>query len=65
MTTYRVFKRSATNWEEFAHNRKITVQRGLTLEEARALCKSYNDNRTPRQVKKGTMLEFTAEKDDE
>ena len=56
---YKTFKRSATNWRTFGSSRKITVDTGLSMEEARERCKQFNDNRTPRQIKKGTMLEFT------
>jgi hypothetical protein len=61
MTTYRTFKRSATNWTQFAAKRKTTIDRGLTYDEAKRACKNFNDNRTPSQRRKGTMLEFTAE----
>ena len=54
----RVFKRSATNAEEFASARKITVQHVYTPEEAVALCDKYNENRTSRQIKRGTKLEW-------
>lgn len=59
--TYRTFKRSATNWEQFASARKITVDRGLTYEEAQRACKAFNDNRTAAQIRKGTKLEFDSE----
>lgn len=61
MKTYKTFKRSATNWREFATARKITEDTGLTLEEARERCDRYNENRTSHQICKGTKLEFTAE----
>lgn len=61
MKTYRVFKRSATNWEEFSKARKITVETGLSLEDSRRLCSAYNDNRTPAQIRRGTKLEFEQE----
>ena len=56
---YKTFKRSATNWSEFVSARKITVDTGLTEEEALKRCKAYNDNRTSAQVRKGTKLEYT------
>jgi len=56
---YKTFKRSATNWRTFGSSRKITVDTGLSMAEARERCKQFNDNRTSRQIKKGTMLEFT------
>jgi hypothetical protein len=59
--TYKTFKRSATNWEQFASARKITVDRGLTLDEARRACEAFNKNRTSAQISRGTKLEFTAE----
>lgn len=59
--TYKTFKRSARNFEEFTSARKITVERGLTREEARQRCDSFNRNRTSAQVSKGTKLEFTAD----
>jgi hypothetical protein len=61
MTKYKVFKRSATNWDEFATARKTTIRRGLTIEEARRMCAEFNDNRTPAEEKRGTKLEFTVE----
>lgn len=60
-TTYKVFKRSATNWEQFASARKRTVRRGLTYVEAQRMCMEYNDNRTPTEIRRGTKLEFMAE----
>ena len=59
--SYKTFKRSATNWQEFASARKITVDTGLTYDEAYEACQEYNDNRTPEQIRKGTKLEFTEE----
>lgn len=61
METYRTFKRSTRNFEEFSRARKTTVDRGLTLEEARRQCAAFNDNRTQAQIRRGTKLEFTAE----
>ena len=61
MKTYRTFKRSATNFEEFASAPKIEVDSGLSYEEARAACAEFNDNRTDDEIAKGTKLEFTAE----
>ena len=59
--TYRTFKRSCRNWKEFGSARKITVDRGLTYEEARRQCEQFNNNRTSAQIRKGTKLEFMAE----
>lgn len=61
MKRYRVFKRSATNFEEFSSARKTTIRRGLTIDEARRMCAEFNDNRTPAQIRAGTKLEFTEE----
>ncbi len=55
---YRVFKRSARNWTEFAASRKLTVRRNLTLEEARQFCAEANKNLTPSQKRSGTKYEF-------
>ena len=61
MSTYRTFKRSAKNFEEFSSATKYTDMTGLTLEEARRRCKQWNEDRTPAQIAKGTKLEFEAE----
>jgi hypothetical protein len=61
MTTYRTFKRSATNWWQFGNARKITEERGLSLETARARCAEFNDNRSPAQIRNGIKLEFDSE----
>lgn len=58
---YRVFRRSCTNWKEFAQARKTTVATGQTIEQARAMCDDFNANRTPQQVREGTKLEFESE----
>ncbi len=59
--SYRVFKRSCTNWREFSSARKLTVERGLTAQEALEICDSYNDQRTARQIRMGTKCEFERE----
>jgi len=59
MIRYKVFLRSATNWQQFARARKITVETNLTYEEARHYCTTYNTHRTARQIRNGTMAEFT------
>jgi hypothetical protein len=61
MATYRTFKRSARNWGEFSSARKITVDRGLTEDEARRACDRFNNNRTAAQVRRGTKLEYIRE----
>jgi hypothetical protein len=60
-TRYLVFRRSATSFESFASARKTTIRKGLTLAEARQMCASFNDNRTPAQIAAGTKYEFTAQ----
>lgn len=45
----------------FLRGRKITDSTGLTLDEALARCKLYNNNRNARQIRKGTMMEFQRE----
>ncbi len=57
-TTYRTFKRSARNWEEFANSTKFTDKRGLSLKEARERCEQWNADRTAAQIQRGTKLEF-------
>jgi hypothetical protein len=59
--SYRTFLRSCKNWQEFASARKVTQERGLTYNEARAACEDYNENRTSRQIAKGTKMEFEEE----
>lgn len=59
--TYTVFRRSATNFEQLARANKKIIRTGLSLEQARALCKEFNDDRTPAQERAGTKLEFTAD----
>lgn len=61
MTSYRTFKRSCRNWQEFASARKITVSRGLSMDEARRQCEQFNTRRTAAQIRRGTKMEFTAE----
>lgn len=59
--TYRTFKRSCTDWKSFGSARKITVDTGLTAEEALRQCEAYNANRTAAQIRKGTKMEFERE----
>jgi hypothetical protein len=61
MIYYKTFKRSATGWKSFAQSRKMTEEVGLTYEQARQRCKDFNDNRNSQQIRKGTMMEFTAQ----
>ena len=61
MQTYTVFKRSARNFEEFANAKKLVLETGLSLKDARQACKDFNDNRTGPEVDAGTKLEFEGE----
>lgn len=56
---YKTFLRAARNFNEFSSARKKTVDRGLTLEEARRACATFNNARSPAQIKRGIKLEFT------
>ncbi len=42
-----------------ARARKITIDRGLTHDEARRQCDRFNGSRTSAQIRKGTKCEFT------
>lgn len=55
---YRVFKRSAKSFEEFAKARKITVTFNVSLERAKQLCDYHNSRLTSAQIRKGTKFEF-------
>lgn len=59
--TYKTFIQSHRNWKEFAKARKITQQTGLTYDRALKICENYNNHRTARQIKRGTMMEFEQE----
>jgi len=61
MTYYKTFIRSCTDWKSFGSARKITQETGLSYEQARQRCEDYMKQRTPRQIRKGTKLEFTAQ----
>jgi hypothetical protein len=61
MTYYKTFIRSCVDWKSFGSARKIINETGLTYSQARERCAEYNKNRTTRQIRKGTMLEFTAQ----
>lgn len=58
MELYEVFSRSATNWEQFGKTRGRVVRRNVTIEQAKRICDDFNDNRTTRQKRRGTMYEF-------
>lgn len=60
-TYFKTFKRSCMGWESFSNARKVTVSTGLTEKQAREECKTYNDSRTPAQIRKGTKMEYTAQ----
>jgi hypothetical protein len=61
MTYYKTFIRSCVNWEQFAKSRKMTQETGLSYEQAKQRCEDYNKKRNSRQIRKGTMMEFTAQ----
>jgi hypothetical protein len=58
---YRVFKRAAKNFEQFARARKFTVRRGLTYSEAQTFCASANKQLTPANQRAGMKYEFEQE----
>jgi hypothetical protein len=45
----------------FLRGRKVTQDTGLSYEEAYDRCQAYNNTRNARQIRKGTMMEFTEE----
>ena len=59
--TYTTFKRSARNFEEFSSAEKITVETGLTYEDAYDICQDFNSNRSDDELAAGTKLEFERE----
>lgn len=59
--TYKTFKRSCIEWRSFSTAKKLTVDKGLTFAEAKRQCENFNKNRSPAQIRKGTMMEFTLE----
>jgi len=54
----RVFKRSATNFRDLARARKFFHCWANDAAEAIAICDRFNDNRTSRQIRRGTKLEW-------
>ena len=58
MNNYRVFSRSCKNWQQFATATKRTIRKNLTLQEAREICREFNDNRNTSQISRGTKYEF-------
>jgi hypothetical protein len=61
MDTYRTFKRTAKNFEEFSIAEKIEIDFGLTYSEAREQCEDFNNNRTNEEIEAGTKMEFEVE----
>ena len=59
--TYRVFTRSARNFEEVARAKKRTIRAGLSYSEAQQFCARENAELTPAQIRRGTKYEFTRE----
>jgi hypothetical protein len=58
---YYTFKRSATSFSTFATAKKFIQNTGLTLSEAQAECREFNENRTELEIENGTKMEFTEE----
>ena len=58
---YTTFLRAARNFSEFSSARKDTVDTELSLEDARAACQDFNDNRTQAQIDLGLKMEFEKE----
>lgn len=58
---YRVFRRTCTNWREFAKARKYTIEANLTYSEAVRLCGQLNSERSKSQIARGTTYEFTTQ----
>ena len=59
--SFRVFSRSCKNWEQFGTATKRTIRRGLTMYEARSMCKEFNDNRNTTQIATGMRYEFESQ----
>lgn len=56
---YRTFYRTANSWQQFVRARKhYTGDTYQTEVEARAACREYNANRTPREVSRGKKMEY-------
>lgn len=58
---FKVFRGSCRDWQEFVKARKFHVTWAFSTEEAVRICSSFNDNRTPAQIKRGTKYEFTSQ----
>lgn len=60
MKNFKVFKRTANSFLQFAKARKTTIRKGLTQQEARAMCERMNAELTPAQRTRGTRYEYTS-----
>ena len=58
--SYKIFKRSATSFEELARARCWHICFAASLKEAQEICQGFNADRTPAQVRAGTKYEFTS-----
>lgn len=61
VNTYRIFTRTANNFEEFARARKVVKRRKQTLEQARDFCVEANKTLTYQQKRSGFKYEFERE----
>ena len=59
MDTYKTFTRAAASFEQFASAPQMTVETGLTYEEAREACRLFNQGRSSADIKRGLKMEFT------
>jgi hypothetical protein len=59
--TWRVFLRSATNFQEFATNPKKHITSGISRSAALSICRAFNEHRGPEEIEKGTKMEFEME----
>ena len=55
---YKTFIRSGRSFETFSRSRRKTVDTGLTYDEAKRAAQRFNAERSPRQVRAGTKMEF-------
>jgi hypothetical protein len=56
---YKIFKRTAKTAEQFSCARKYHIAYVNSIKEALDTCEALNKSRSERQVKNGTMFEFT------
>lgn len=56
---YKIFKRTAKTAEQFSCARKYHITYVNSIKEALDTCDALNKSRSERQVKNGTMFEFT------